>query len=135
MPAGLAQNIDQQIRCCVEHLRLIAEIICRKHEASQLGDLLHIGQPRRRFHLRQQVQAAHPRGRLGILQAHLIRAASGQTLAILYRHLPGDEKQRPPISDRYEHGRHVRGDRCWRSGQLQSELAQTFVWVSQLEGV
>ena len=55
VPARVSKDFDNEVGRCVEDLWLIAEVSCREDETKQLGDLLNVGQPGRRFHLSQQV--------------------------------------------------------------------------------
>jgi hypothetical protein len=135
VPPCVAQNVNKKVRGRVDHFRLITEITCRQYEASQLSDALDVGQPDCRFHLSKQVERANACGSLCILNAHLIRAPTRQSLAILDRHLARDVEEGTPTADRYEHCRHVRSDGRGRNRQGQSELAEPLVGISQLEGV
>src|SRR6266849_7414280 len=65
MLARLAEHFDQQVGGAVDHLRLIAEVIRRKHETDQLHHLLDVVQPGGSLHLGEQVQRAGTRPRPG----------------------------------------------------------------------
>src|SRR5437660_11614284 len=56
--ARLAEHLREEIRCAVHDLRLVAEFLCREHEASQLQHLLDVGETRGGFPLAEQAESA-----------------------------------------------------------------------------
>ncbi len=83
MLAGLAQHFDQQVRCAVDDLRLIAEVIRRQDEPGELHHLLDIVESGGCLHLREQVERARAGRGLRLLDRNLVRTTPGQPRASL----------------------------------------------------
>src|SRR6267378_1561741 len=59
--ARLAEHLREEIRCAVDDLRLVAELVGRENEASQLQHLLDVVETGGGFYLGEEVESTRAR--------------------------------------------------------------------------
>src|SRR6185312_15288442 len=96
MAPGIAEHLDHQVGGAVDDLRLLGEARHGVDEAAEPDDTQDAVEiaVERASRLGEEVQAAEPRRRLAVLEAHLgAELADIAPLAVPLADLAGDEKQ------------------------------------------
>ena len=120
MAAGFTENLHQQIRCAVDHRRLLHESGGGRHMTDHTHDPSHTVQRTEfLFHDRQGVHERQPRGFGSAFHRYLLPQLPGDRhLAVAKRQ---DTAQIQQITGK--HRRHITGNRLRRNRKREAQAA------------